>query len=189
MGSSNPVPLAGGAAAASASASTPANTVAAVAAKAAAVQVATAVTLSSATLTGASLSSVPQTSSSIAAVLYVGAGPGTPPNASPPPAPAKAVLTLGQTDNSNISTFSVPSPTIAVPTAHDAVFSQIEEESCSVADGLLSRGKVDSAASLATVLNLGKVGVSAAMSPQPQSSRTSTRRNERPLKPASSCYG
>ncbi len=81
VASSNPVPLAAGTAAASPSAGTPASTVAAAPAKTATIQVAAAVSQSG-NSAGASLSGVQQTSSSIAAVLYVGAGSGTPSNPS-----------------------------------------------------------------------------------------------------------
>jgi hypothetical protein len=89
---------------------------------------------------------------------------------------AKAGSTSGQTNNSAASMSSAPLPTAAPLTAHDAVFSQIEDGSCSVADGLLAGGKAISAANMVTAaLDLGKIGVSASTSSAPQCNRTNGR--------------
>jgi hypothetical protein len=132
------------------------------------------------------ISSDKKMSSAIASVVYVGAGPGTPPSASLSPsvqsqpaiasaAQAQSVSTPVQAKTSSVSTSSVPPPA-APQTAHDAVFTQIEQGACGVTDGLLPGRITNSAASLLTAaLNAAKVGVSVTASPQPQSSRTSAK--------------
>ncbi len=189
-GGATPAPAGSGEAAVSPSAAAPTTAAAPEPATTATVQVAVAVAPPSASLGTGSIVA-PQTSPPIAAVLYVGAGPGLPPNASSPPTTvvqttcdaqnqsvtvltvqAKPVSASSQPSSSSVSTSGVPSPSIAVQTAHDAVFTQIEQGSCSVAAGLLAGGTTSPAANLASALSSGKVGTAAATSPKPQTTGT-----------------
>ena len=138
--------------------------------------------------TGSSVAASPsgaqQTSLTASLALYVGASPaaslnftstlaggsvlspvGQSQTSSTPTVQAKTASTLSQTSGSAALTSSVPPPAATLPTAHDAVFSQIADGSCSVAV----------ASPLTAALDLAKVGVSVSSSPQPQSSSKSTK--------------
>ena len=109
------------------------------------------------------------------------AGMQTPPDAqsqtaSDSAAQSKPASTSDQTSNSVISTSNAALSAAVLLTAHDAVFSQIEEGRCGVIDGFFADAKAGSDADLlAAGLDLGQLGVSATSTSQPQGSRRSTK--------------